>query len=231
MDSVPEPSNATRRSCKDDARQGCAVKVPHARGALCPHVFQRIYGVKVVKVSCLIRATLAHGEFEVTLVSLRVYFYRPVGCGGRRCWRHVGGREFCVFLRRQTGSGSGRIRVPRHGDGDSGGCEERRLHLNEIVRGTGEIDGNCNRGSGVCETSVIEEGQGVTVDFDAPVGVQDPRARQNPGIRLPRAGEGGARQRPCVGFASARHVLQAGGSLDSEILGGGVPRTIHKEGE
>ena len=142
MDSVPEPSNTTRRSCKDDARQGVAVKVPHARGVLCSHVFQRIYCVKVVEVSRLIRAALAHGEFEVTLISLCVYFYRPVGCGGRRCWRRVGGREFGVFLRRQTGSGSGRIRVPRHGDGDAGGCEERRLHFDEIVRGTGEIDGN-----------------------------------------------------------------------------------------
>ena len=83
VDSVPEPSHITGRGCEDDARQGGAVKVPHARGALCSHVFQRVDCVKVVEVSRLIRATFAHGKFEVTLISLCVYFYRPVGRGGR----------------------------------------------------------------------------------------------------------------------------------------------------
>ena len=85
-------------------------------------------------------------------------------------------------MRGQTGSRSGGVCVPSHGDGDAGGREKRRLHFDKIVRGAGKIDGNGHRGSGVRETSVVEEGQRVTVDVDASVGVQGARARQDPGI-------------------------------------------------
>ena len=55
----------------------------HARGVLSSHVFESAYRVEVIKIPCLIRAAFTHSEFEVTLISLCVYFYRPVGRGGR----------------------------------------------------------------------------------------------------------------------------------------------------
>ena len=99
----------------------------HARGVLSSHVFESVYRVEVIKIPRLIRAAFAHGEFEVTLISLCVDFYRPIGRGGGRSRGDVRGGEFGVFLRRKTGSRSGRIRVSSQSYGDARCSKKRSL--------------------------------------------------------------------------------------------------------
>jgi len=72
------------------------------------------------------------------------------------------------------------------------------------------------------------DGRGI---HEASVCRQESSNRERSRIGFSGAGEGGARQSPCVCFAGARQGLHARRSLHGEILGRRVAGAVHKERE